>query len=67
MIITALLPHIGYDKATELVQQFAASAEENVVAFLRGKLGDDLVASVFSARNLVALGYKDTEIKGGTA
>jgi aspartate ammonia-lyase len=59
MIVTALLPHIGYDTATSLVQQFISSGQESIVDFLRGKLGEDLVRSVFSAQNLVALGYKD--------
>jgi aspartate ammonia-lyase len=59
MIATALLPHIGYDRATELVSQFLASGRQNIVEFLRGKLGDELVGKVFSARSLVALGYKD--------
>jgi len=59
MIITALLPHIGYDRATALLQQFLGSGQENIMEFLREKLGDGLVKAVFSAQNLVALGYKD--------
>jgi aspartate ammonia-lyase len=60
MIATALLPHIGYDRATDLVREFLASGRENIVKFLREKLGDDLVTTVFSAQNLVALGHKDS-------
>ena len=59
MIITALLPHVGYDRATRLVGELIASGKENVMEFLREKLGDELVSTVFSPRNLVALGYKD--------
>jgi len=59
MIATALLPHIGYDKATELVSRFLASGRQNIVEFLRGELGDAMVSKVFSARSLVALGYRD--------
>ncbi len=59
MIVTALLPHVGYDRATELVRQFASSGQENIMEFLRQTLGEDLVDRVFAARNLVALGYKD--------
>ncbi|HVP18989.1 MAG TPA: aspartate ammonia-lyase [Spirochaetia bacterium] len=59
MIVTALLPRIGYDKATDLLQQFLASGRENILDFLDEKLGEDLVRSVFSPQNLVALGYKD--------
>ena len=59
MIATALLPSIGYDKATELVSRFLASGRLNIVEFLRAELGDAMVSKVFSARSLVALGYKD--------
>jgi len=62
MIATALLPHIGYDKATELVSRFLASGRQNIVEFLRGELGDDVVSKAFSARSLVALGYKDGQV-----
>ncbi|MGO9412459.1 MAG: aspartate ammonia-lyase [Spirochaetia bacterium] len=63
MIVTALLPHMGYDKATDLVRQFLASGQENILEFLREKLGDHLVSEVFSAQSLVALGHKDTGSK----
>ena len=59
MIATALLPQLGYDRATELVREFLASGRQNILEFLRGKLGDDMVNAVFSPQSLVALGYKD--------
>ncbi|HUI68937.1 MAG TPA: aspartate ammonia-lyase [Spirochaetia bacterium] len=59
MILTALLPHVGYDKATELVLELRESGQENIMEFLRGRLGDDVVKTVFSPRNLLSLGYKD--------
>lgn len=59
MIATALLPHIGYDRATELVRQFLASGQENIMQFLSERLGEEMVRSVFSAQSLVALGHKD--------
>ena len=58
-IITALLPHIGYEKATLLIEEFSRSGDESIVDFLSQKLGPELVADVFSPRKLVALGYKD--------
>jgi aspartate ammonia-lyase len=59
MIATALLPNIGYDKATDLVRQFLGSGQENILEFLKEKLGHQLVAAVFSPQSLVALGHKD--------
>ncbi len=59
MIATALLPHIGYDRATALVKEFLASGRKNIMEFLRERLGEDMVRTVFSAGSLVALGYKD--------
>jgi aspartate ammonia-lyase len=59
MIITALLPYIGYDRATELIREFLESGGENIIEFLRDKLGDEAVQEVFSAQNLVALGHSD--------
>ncbi len=59
MIVTALLPHIGYEKATLLVEEFSRSGGESILDFLSRKLGPELAADVFSPE-LVALGYKDT-------
>jgi aspartate ammonia-lyase len=58
-IVTALLPYIGYEKATRLVEEFSQSSGGSILDFLAQKLGRDLVDDVFSARKLVALGYKD--------
>lgn len=58
MIITAFLPEIGYDKATELIKAFRQQNEEtNVRNFLTVRLGKDLVDKVLSPYALTALGY----------
>ena len=59
MIVTALLPRIGYERATALVGDFFASGRENILEFLTEKLGDQVVTDTFAPRKLVSLGYKD--------
>jgi aspartate ammonia-lyase len=56
-IITALLPYIGYEKADELLKEFAASGKKNLREFLSEKLGKALVDRVFDPYNLISLGY----------
>jgi aspartate ammonia-lyase len=59
MIITALVPLIGYDRATELIQDFYREGRNNMREFLAEKLGRDLVDKVFSPYQLTALGFRD--------
>jgi aspartate ammonia-lyase len=59
MIVTALLPHIGYERATRLVEEFLRSGGDSIVDFLADRLGSGLVEEVLSPQKLVALGYKD--------
>lgn len=59
MIITALLPLIGYDKATTLIKEFDATRGKTVRAFLEEKFGAEFVEKVFSPYNLTALGFKN--------
>ena len=59
MIITALVPHIGYEKAAGLIEDFFASGKDNLKEFLAGKIDKELLERVFSPYNLTALGYKD--------
>jgi len=59
MIITALLPVIGYDKATQFMTEFSAGNEKNMRRFLEEKLGLELIDTIFSPYQLTALGYKD--------
>ena len=65
MIVTALLPYIGYDKATAILQEFKGQSGKTMRAFLDEKLGVDVVEKVFSPFQLTALGFKcdgdDTE------
>lgn len=59
MIITALLPAIGYEKATQLIAEFSAGKEKNMRLFLEQKLGKETVDKYLSPFQLTALGYKD--------
>lgn len=59
MIITALLPAIGYEKATQLITEFSSGSEINMRRFLTEKLGKKLIDEIFSPFRLTALGYKD--------
>lgn len=57
MIITALLPVIGYEKATMLIGEFISSGETNMRVFLENKLGKELVEETLSPQRITALGY----------
>jgi aspartate ammonia-lyase len=59
MIITALLPLIGYEKAALLISDFSSRGEKNMRRFLEEKLGKELIDKVLSPYQLTALGYKD--------
>jgi aspartate ammonia-lyase len=59
MIITALLPLIGYEKATAFIKEYSSSSNNNMRHFLEEKLGKELIDKIFSPYQLTALGYKD--------
>ena len=59
MIITALLPVIGYEKTAQLISDFSSRGENNMRLFLEEKLGKELIDKVLSPFQLTALGYKD--------
>jgi aspartate ammonia-lyase len=58
VIITALLPHVGYERAEELLKEFTSSGRESLKDFLVDKLGKDLIEKTFAPGNLTSLGYK---------
>ena len=57
-LMTAFLPLIGYDRATELAKEFAADEGTDLVAFLSDRLGADVVADTLNADNLNSLGHR---------
>jgi len=59
-IITAFLPHIGYERAQKLIQDYNPSAE-TFKAFLERALGSSLVATVLSPQNIMAMGFNDNK------
>jgi aspartate ammonia-lyase len=59
MIMTALLPIIGYERATDLMKAFSAGPEKNMKTFLEEKLGKETVERYLTPFALTALGYKD--------
>jgi aspartate ammonia-lyase len=61
MLITAFLPHIGYDKANTILQEFFTCGRNNLREFLSEKLGKDLVEKILSPYQLTSLGYRDDE------
>ena len=77
MIVTALLPAIGYERATELIQEFyrtpsppeataspsgpEGSEFRSIRTFLEERLGRDLVQRALDPYQLTALGYRSHE------
>ena len=61
MTIAAFLPLIGYDRASDLLQEFQASGRENLREFLAEKLGKEQVERVLSPYRLTALGFTEDE------
>ena len=58
-LITAFLPHIGYQKAEDLLKEFQSLPDaHSFMGFLSQKLGSDLVEKVLSPHNLTALGFR---------
>ena len=58
MVITAFIPHLGYEHALALLEEFRQSKEKNIRTFLSGKLDPQLVGQVMSPQNLIALGHR---------
>ncbi|QBG47112.1 aspartate ammonia-lyase [Verrucomicrobia bacterium S94] len=58
-IVTAFLPTIGYEKATELVEQFKKTGRSDFKNYLTEELGEEIVEKTLSPQNLMALGHRD--------
>jgi aspartate ammonia-lyase len=58
MIVTALLPAIGYEKATAILQEYQKEGGKTVRMFLEEKLGSNLIEKIFSPYHLTALGFR---------
>jgi aspartate ammonia-lyase len=66
-LITAFVPHLGYDKANELRRDYADAKRQDknlsVRKYLSDKLGDALVDDILAPQNLVKFGSKNAETK----
>jgi aspartate ammonia-lyase len=62
-LIAAFLPHIGYERAQDLVREFNAGGEVDFRAFLSQRLGAELVEKILSPAQLMALGYREEGIQ----
>ena len=61
LIITAFLPHLGYEKCEQLLKEFLAQVTDqpNIKKFLMEKLGKEIVEKTLLPEHLMSLGYKD--------
>jgi len=57
-IVTAFLPSIGYERATELVEAFKQNKSGDFKTYLENELGKALVEKTLSPQNLMALGHR---------
>jgi aspartate ammonia-lyase len=60
-LITAFLPYIGYEKATDLIRDFKESGRSDLVGFLSHQLDEELVKKVLSPHSITSLGFKKDE------
>lgn len=58
-IITAFVPHIGYDRCTELLKEYGQQEELNVREFLEKELGKATVEKTLASQNLMSLGHRE--------
>lgn len=62
MFITAFLPHLGYKRCEELLEEFINDPDkDSIKVYLEEKLGNKLVNEVLSAENLTSLGFRPRE------
>jgi aspartate ammonia-lyase len=57
-IITAFLPSIGYERATELIEAFRKTGRTDFKTYLENELGAESVGKTLSPQNLMALGHR---------
>ncbi|MFP4529134.1 MAG: lyase family protein [Candidatus Kapaibacterium sp.] len=57
-IITAFVPHIGYERCEALAAEFRNSPEDDFKEFLSDKLGAELVQRTLAPENLMSLGFR---------
>ena len=57
-IVTAFLPSIGYERATELVEAFKQTGRTDFKNYLVEELGEERVEKTLSPQNLMALGHR---------
>ena len=64
-LMTALLPHIGYEKTRILMDEFNALKKKNpeviLKKFLADKLGNKVADAVMSTSNFIGLGYVEKD------
>ena len=58
-IVTAFLPALGYERATELVEAFRQTGRTDFKSYLAEELGAELVEKTLSPQNLMALGHRN--------
>ena len=57
-IVTAFLPAIGYERATELIEAFKKTGQTDFKTYLTEELGEEVVGKTLSPQNLMALGHR---------
>lgn len=63
VLVTALLPYIGYEKAGELFKAFETSGQTRIREFLNQQLGQAFMDKILSPESLTQLGYRDEHAK----
>ncbi len=58
-VITALVPHYGYEACEKAVSEFLLSQENDFISFIESKFGHDAVEKIISPYKITALGYRD--------
>jgi aspartate ammonia-lyase len=58
MILTALVPYIGYEKASELISKYKPEDGDDFMSYLKNRIGKEIVDKALDPYALTALGFK---------